>query len=101
MLSSEPPPADWPKLEIVTVSVPADEMLAACAKVGVTSPGPACVLIDFNRNRCTIVFRDDLAELAQEVYEHEEQHCFGKDDFGKEDLKRGWKKWKSNNLQGL
>ena len=93
MLSSAPPPEDWPKLQIVVISAPADEMLAACARVGVSSPGPACALINFDRKRCSIIFRDDRP-MAQEVYDHEEQHCLGKDDFGRDDLRRAWEKWK-------
>lgn len=88
------PPADWPELQVVTIVAPVDEMLAACTWEGVLLSDVACALIDFERMRCSIIFRDDKPILAP-VMAHEIEHCRGKDHPGEDKLRRAWEKWKT------
>lgn len=88
------PPADWPELRIVTIVAPAAEMLQACTRDGVLLSDVACALIDFDRKRCSIIFRDDKPILAP-VMAHEIDHCRGKDHPGEDTLRRAWEKWQT------
>jgi len=91
MISSSPPPSDWPELQVVAILAPVDEMLSVCRKYG---SEVACALIDFDRRRCTIVFRDDRP-VDKFVSAHEREHCRGKDHPGEDTLRRAWEAWKA------
>lgn len=93
-----PPPADWPKLEVIMHEESVGAMLAHCyppmsalAKVIGFIP-LACANINFDRKRCDIW---QLPNPVPERVEHERLHCQGYDHVGGSYLADGWAAWKA------
>lgn len=94
MISSNPPPADWPKLTVSVHRVSFYEVAKRCGKYltptgRLLSLGLAggCAEINFANVRCDIWVPHDV---DQGVLEHEMDHCFGKDHPGDDTLRLAW-----------
>ena len=77
-----PPPADWPKLEIVRVA--SKDMVPYCGWLMI-----ACANVNFDTMRCT-VYADEGWTL-----EHEMEHCAGRDHIGSTAFRDYWEAWKA------
>ena len=98
-IGTSQPPADWPKLEIIIVTVPDAQMRALCTFRGVLLSSRACALINFDAMKCIIVESQDNP-MTPEIRRHEgadgkEGHCQGYDHTGEDTLRRAWEKLKA------
>lgn len=97
MISSNPPPADWPKLAVSIHRVSLYEVAKRCGKyltpsgrlLGLGLVG-GCAEVNFAHVRCDIWVPHDV---DPGVLEHEMDHCFGKDHPGDTTLRNAWLAW--------
>lgn len=100
MISHEPPPSDWPKLDIVIHRVSFFEVQKTCGKyMGIAAKimslglAGACAEVNFSSNKCDIWL--PRGETDPSTLEHEMDHCLGGDHIGESDLRDAWTAWKA------
>ena len=104
-ISHRSPPSDWPRLTIIEHRMKAVEVLQKCYDavplwlklLGAIPEG--CAYIDFATMRCDIYIHE-LSKPGERVYEHELEHCAGRDHNGATDLSDYWEAWKARMLTG-
>lgn len=89
-IGHQPPPADWPQLEVIKHRVSNVEMRDQCARY-VTMP-IACAIVTFWRNVCHIYL--DVDNTTDEIEEHEDMHCKGWDHMGETIFRDAWEAYK-------
>lgn len=88
-MSSNPPPADWPKLYVSVEEESFSRVQDKCFKYGGLSL--ACAEIFFDTGECHIYLIRGLENVA---LQHERKHCEGYDHVGSSALADLWKSYR-------
>jgi len=105
MMSDDPPPADWPELKVIVVTMDDSDVRAMCKGSGavIFIESTACVIIAFGPRTCLIVESREHpmtpAARAHEGADGKRGHCQGVDHAGEDTLRRAWEAWKSKPVQ--
>lgn len=97
-IAETPPPTDWPRMKIIEHRVAGYQAIAHCYKytpLWMKLTGGfslACAEFYFAQNECHIWVESEERGF---IYEHEREHCEGRDHSGSDDIAKLWESYKN------